>query len=61
MEFPFGSFEEKWYLDVDPMKRHKVYYRGREWCFLPKVVSHAKLVFEVVITKFVAPLLFNLH
>jgi hypothetical protein len=31
------------------MKRHIIYYKGREWCLLPKVLSHVKLVFEVVL------------
>jgi hypothetical protein len=59
--FPLGSFREKWHLDVIPTKKHKVYYRGGEWCIFPKVVSHVKLVFEVVLIKFVTPFLFNLH
>jgi hypothetical protein len=43
------------------MKRHKVYYRGRGWCLLPKVTGRVKPVLEVVPTKFVTPLPFNLH
>jgi hypothetical protein len=41
-------------------KAHNILW-GREWCILPKVVGHVKLVFEVVPTKFVTPLPFNLH
>jgi hypothetical protein len=35
--------------------------QGREWCLLPKVASHVKLVLEVVPTKSITPLPFNLH
>jgi hypothetical protein len=39
---------------------HRILYEG-EWCFLPKVTAIVKLVLEVVLTKFIAPLAFNLH
>jgi hypothetical protein len=35
--------------------------QGGEWCLLPKVVICVKLVLEVVFTKSIAPLAFNLH
>ncbi len=35
--------------------------QGEEWCLLPKVVGRVKLMFKVVLVKFVAPLPFNLH
>ncbi len=34
---------------------------GREWCLLPKVVGHVKLVLEVVPTKSTPIFPFNLH
>jgi len=34
---------------------------GREWCLFPKVAGHVKLMFEVVLTKFIAPFPFDLH
>jgi hypothetical protein len=34
---------------------------GGEWCLLPKVASCVKLMLEVVLIKFVAPLPLNLH
>jgi hypothetical protein len=37
-----------------------ILYRG-EWCLLPKVMGHVKLVLEVILTKSIAPLSFNLH
>ncbi len=48
-------------MDVVSTKKHIVYYRGGEWCFLSKVVGYVKLVLEVVLTKLATPLLFNLH
>jgi hypothetical protein len=58
---PFGSPKEKWHLNVITMDRHKVHYRGEEWCLLPKVANHTKIVFEVLSTKSIAPFSFNLH
>jgi hypothetical protein len=43
------------------MERHIIYYMGGEWCLLPKVVGHVKLVLEAVPIKFVTPLPFDLH
>jgi hypothetical protein len=45
---PLGSPEKKCHLDVTPTKIHKGY-------------NNVKLVLEVVLTKFVTPLIFNLH
>ncbi len=41
-------------------KSHNI-SQGKEWCLLPNVTSHVKLVLEVVPTKFVAPFLINSH
>jgi hypothetical protein len=36
-------------------------YNGGEWCLLPKVAGHVKLVLKVVFIKFIAPFPFDLH
>jgi hypothetical protein len=58
---PFGNPREKCHLDVTPMENHKVYYKGHEWCLLPKVKGCVKLVFEVIHIKLIAPYVFNLQ
>jgi hypothetical protein len=57
----FGSHGEKRHLDVVPIERHRVYYRGGEWCLFSKVLGHVKIVLEVVPTKSATPFSFNLH
>jgi hypothetical protein len=39
---------------------HKI-LEGGEWCLLPKVVGHLKLLLEAVPIKFITPLPFDLH
>jgi hypothetical protein len=58
---PLENPKKKCHLDVAPMKRHRIYYRGGEWCLLSKVVGHVKLVLEVVPIKSITPFVFNLH
>jgi hypothetical protein len=57
---PFRSPEKKWHLDVAIAKNHRIYYKQGSGASSPKVKGCVKLVFEVVLTKFATPFLFNL-
>ncbi len=49
---PFENPMKKCDLNVTPTKSHK-------WCFFPKVEGRVKLVFEVILIKFVTLFLFQ--
>jgi hypothetical protein len=56
--FLFGNLEKKCHLDV---ALQRVTKEGGEWCLLPKVTNHIKLVLEAMPTKSATPFAFNLH
>jgi hypothetical protein len=35
--FPLGSHGTKWHLDVGPVAKHKVYYKGGRWWLPPSL------------------------
>jgi hypothetical protein len=57
---PLGSLREICHSDVTLVENHRIYYKGQEWCLFPRVKGCLKLVFEIILIKFIAPFVFNL-
>jgi hypothetical protein len=58
---PFGSLGKKCHLDIAHVDSRCVYYRQGVVPLPNDISGRVKLMFEVILTKFIAPRAFNLQ